>query len=149
MEKSIAGYSRGTGFATCVSLIPSASTIPNPAWRWKSIWQWRNQGPGLSVWIVQWVQCYGGEILRNTYNETNGDLVTGAADADDISKNSVIEIVTSLAGTSNNPEVMLQRTAWWVRNEVRLRIMGTYTMQMEGMRTTNDASRDSEFDNLA
>ena len=52
----------------------------------------------------------GGEILRNTYNETNSDLVTGAANANDISKNSIIEIVTSLAGTSNDPEVMLQRT---------------------------------------
>ena len=26
------------------------ATTANPASRWKSMWQWRNHGPGLSVW---------------------------------------------------------------------------------------------------
>ena len=42
-------HADGTGFATEVLLMASARTTAKPASRWKSMWQWRNHGPGLSV----------------------------------------------------------------------------------------------------
>ena len=39
----------GTGFAALASGESSAMTTAKPASRWKSMWQWRNHGPGLSV----------------------------------------------------------------------------------------------------
>ena len=36
-----------------------------------------------------------------------------------------------------------------VRANVKSHIMETYTVQMERMRSTDDTSRDGEFDNLA
>lgn len=43
----------GTGFALTVSPISSAKTTAKPVLRWKSMWQWRNQGPGLFVCCVK------------------------------------------------------------------------------------------------
>lgn len=31
------------------SAVSSLKTMAKPASKWKSMWQWRNQGPGLSV----------------------------------------------------------------------------------------------------
>lgn len=41
---------RGVKLDAAVFSIPSANTIARPASKCQSIWQWRNHGPGLSVY---------------------------------------------------------------------------------------------------
>lgn len=106
---------RGTGLASLVSGISSAMTTAKPASRCQSMWQWRNQGPGLFVYEPR-VSGPAAHTEREEKGETHlksdGDVVTGAPDVDDVTEDGVVVVVLRAIRASDDPEVMLEQAQY-------------------------------------
>ncbi len=90
------------------SAVSSLKMIAKPASKWKSMWQWRNQGPGLSVCArADLVIAYWNYERSFAYREANGDVVAGGTGVHDVAADGVNEVRIRAAGGTNNREGVL------------------------------------------
>ena len=100
----------GVGFVVAVASVSSANTTAKPSFRWKSMWQCKNQGPGLSVYNKR--QCsvqmklLDGEM--RIYLESNSHIVTRSPNIYSIANYWVDEIGPVASCTSDDPEIVLE-----------------------------------------
>lgn len=84
--------------------------MARPACKWKSMWQWRNHGPGLSVCAAP--QSGSTDIGdRKTYHEAHGHVIAPDADADRVALHWVDVVVVGAASAAYDGEGVLQGSA--------------------------------------